>query len=293
MNISWYAAGPRHWDAPCVAEDDFITSPASSDLAGVSKTPECGARRRESRLTSGQRRPAGRGEAACRGRRCWKGEIYRGVQSAQRSACWIITGSRWRQKTRRGRGGEEGRQMASVKKSSKHWRVEIRWFHFIDALLLILSGTLSRGCYFHAANRATNSGSDSINWRKSSRIPWSIFCFFCITDAQGNFIDCSVEAKTWLSLSFYCLQIGLFFVLSIDIVQICLESFFFSLLSLSQLIVHIFCIVHYKQKIKNYAIHLFITWEYCVSAANEVMNMHKTFGYVECVWISISMADVE
>lgn len=49
----------------------------------------------------------------------------------------------------------------------------------------------------------------------------------------------------------------------------CANLFVSFLLSLSQLIVRIFCIVHCKQKLKNYIIHLFITWECCVSAVRE------------------------
>lgn len=75
-----------------------------------------------------------------------------------------------------------GEQVATEDEVRKRWRgraadgihdeeqqrVEIRGSN--DALLLILSGTLDRGRYFHAANRATNSGGKSNNWRKSSRI---------------------------------------------------------------------------------------------------------------------------
>lgn len=146
MNISRHAAGPR------VAEDDFITSLASSDLAGASKTPESGGRRGENWLTSGQRCPAVRGEAACAcvlgaevleggdlqgGAICTKAVVpdYYGEQVATEDEAR----KRWRGRMADGISEEEQQTVMCRNRSLK------------DALLLILSGTLDRGCDFHAA----------------------------------------------------------------------------------------------------------------------------------------------
>lgn len=59
------------------------------------------------------------------------------------------------------------------------------------------------------------------------------------------------------------------------------------------MIVLIFRILHCKQKKRNIILFINSKLGNAVSQwpENEVMNMHKTFPYVECVWISISVTD--